>query len=233
MDLEKGNTANTLQIGFFIPGHISEVDPSEVSGTTSPKLPSNSEEVHVAEEKLDSSTETPASKVGDAESSEVSQSTGHPSTTRESIHTRMGLEDTSDRNILQAQLAESALEPAEPEESLAIEEVLVTTSNEADKESAAVIEARLTTFEIVSGLAFGKSRTTAMFLYVVTLQATHTFAHAHEGRKLSLFIICFRLDAVISIFLNSLVAKDVSKTVFSSMSWALFRTPTFLKKLEN
>ncbi|AQK40369.1 OSJNBb0028M18.1-like protein [Zea mays] len=209
-DASKSQTSNSDRIGFFIPvmsfmghngeeginstptkGHISEVDPSEVSGTTSPKLPSNSEEVHVAEEKLDSSTETPASKVGDAESSEVSQSTGHPSTvediqvhqvskhpgpsdevepnqlrgsvgdlpegsassattkihqsgdteTRESIHTRMGLEDTSDRNILQAQLAESALEPAEPEESLAIEEVLVTTSNEADKESAAVIEA--------------------------------------------------------------------------------------------
>ena len=120
------------------------------------------EEVHVAEEKFDSSTETPASKVGDAESSEVSQSTGHPSTvediqvhqvskhpgpsdevepnqlrgsvgdlpegsassattkihqsgdteTGKSIHTRM--EDTFDRNILQAQLAESALEPIEP-----------------------------------------------------------------------------------------------------------------------
>jgi TATA element modulatory factor len=143
-------------------GHISEVDPSEVSGTTSPKLPSNSEEVHVAEEKLDSSTETLASKVGDAESSEKSQSTGHPSIvednqihqvskysspsdeaqpnrlkgsvgdllegsassattkihqsgdteTGESIHTRM--EDTFDRNILQAQLEESVLEPIEP-----------------------------------------------------------------------------------------------------------------------
>eukprot|EP00267_Zea_mays_P045627 XP_020397941.1 golgin candidate 5 isoform X3 [Zea mays] len=164
--------------------HISEVDPSEVSGTTSPKLPSKSEEVHsisngspvskadvseqsitpqtpthpsVAEEKLDSSTEAPASKVGDAEASETSQSAGHPSTveenqhhqvskhsdpsdeaepnqlresvrdlpdgsasssptkihqsgdteTGESIHT--GKEDTSDRNILQSQPAESAL----------------------------------------------------------------------------------------------------------------------------
>jgi hypothetical protein len=50
------------------------------------------------------------------------------------------MEDTFDRNILQAQLAESALEPAEPEESLAIEEVLVTTSCEVEKESTIVIE---------------------------------------------------------------------------------------------
>ena len=50
------------------------------------------------------------------------------------------MEDTFDRNILQAQLAESALEPAEPEESLAMEEVLVTTSSEVEKESTIVIE---------------------------------------------------------------------------------------------
>ncbi|AQK40368.1 OSJNBb0028M18.1-like protein [Zea mays] len=221
-DASKSQTSNSDRIGFFIPvmsfmghngeeginstptkGHISEVDPSEVSGTTSPKLPSNSEEVHVAEEKLDSSTETPASKVGDAESSEVSQSTGHPSTvediqvhqvskhpgpsdevepnqlrgsvgdlpegsassattkihqsgdteTRESIHTRMGLEDTSDRNILQAQLAESALEPAEPEESLAIEENLLIQRHHLDFYSPinVIFEAYAAKFDSSSG----------------------------------------------------------------------------------
>jgi hypothetical protein len=50
------------------------------------------------------------------------------------------MEDTFDRNILQAQLAESALEPAEPKESLAIEEVLVTTISEVEKESTIFIE---------------------------------------------------------------------------------------------
>ncbi|KAL5660747.1 hypothetical protein ACJX0J_027872, partial [Zea mays] len=144
--------------------------------------------VILGKEKFDSSTETPTSKVGDAESSEISQSTGHPSKvednqihqvskysspsdeaepnqlrgsvgdlpegsassattkihqsgdteTGKSIHTRM--EDTFDRNILQAQLAESALEPAEPKESLAIEEVLVTTISEVEKESTIFIE---------------------------------------------------------------------------------------------
>jgi hypothetical protein len=105
-DASKSQTSNSDGIGFFIPvmsvmghndeeginstptkGHIYEVDPSEVSGTTSPKLPSNSEEVLVAEEKFDSSTETPASKVGDVESSKISQSTGHPSTVEDNqIH---------------------------------------------------------------------------------------------------------------------------------------------------
>ncbi|PWZ19031.1 Golgin candidate 5 [Zea mays] len=88
----------------------SEVDHSEVSGTTFPEQPSKSEEAHsisnespvskadvseqsmppqtpahpsVAEEKLDGCTEAPASKVGDDEASETSQSPGHPSTVEE------------------------------------------------------------------------------------------------------------------------------------------------------
>ncbi|KAL5648736.1 hypothetical protein ACJX0J_039548 [Zea mays] len=98
-------------------------------------------------------------------------------------------------------------------------------------------------FILKDGLKHFRSELCARFIisvfqhYVATLQATHTFAHAHEGRKSIIgndgYAIVVFLFFWYIVSVNSLVAKDVSKTVFSSMSWALFRTPTFLKKLEN
>jgi cold shock CspA family protein len=148
-EVRKGNTANTLQgdrsdsaLGLEekhgdedaskSTGHPSKVEDSQVHQVSKHPGPNDEAEPNQLRGSFGDLPEGSASSA----TTKIHQSGDNE--TGESIHTRM--EDTSDRNILQAQLAESALEPTEPEESLAIEEVLVTTSNEADKESAAVIE---------------------------------------------------------------------------------------------